>query len=921
MTDTLAPLRAPARVEPETPYVGLVPYAESDAAFFFGRDDVKEIVAGNLQASRLTIVYGASGVGKSSVLHAGVVHDLHAQMRENAEPGDERTPFAVCAFSTWREAPLPALLETMRTAALEALGRDELTPWRPGEPVVAAVRAWTARVHPLMVVLDQFEDYFLYHPDETGEGTFAAAFPQLVNQPDLHVNFVLSLREDAWARLDRFEESIPSLFANYVRVEHLSRAAARLAIEGPIERWNERLAEGEEPYSVDRALTDAVVEAAGAGRLAFTDAAGGAVPEAATADAVEAPFLQLVLDRLWRATVDAGAHRLDLARLQSLGGAEQIVRSHLLEALARLTPAEQAVAAELFRYLVTRSRTKIARPASDLAEWTKRPETEVEAVLEKLCRGESGRILRSVSPPLGETAASYELFHDILAEPIIAWRQQYEERREREAAELRQREQRRRYVLASGVAIALASVFLGLAILAVVEQRHADGQRRRADGLLRVQQDSNRALRARIAKDFRNVKESQAANDAVARSVVELRATNRTLTEQTARLKKTRDALAVQNGALRRTNRTLAGEIDTLNAQNASLAKQINSLDDEYVSLERQSEQLAADTGSLQANGATLGAEIRALEAESAAVGKEYDALTRKADELGLPRILAPHAVTKAEPQLPPRARPVVAARFRIPGDVAGSDALRRKVEELEARLQALLEQRARQVDEAGWLRQANDVLTQQRTALRGATAQLRSTRSGLERRERALRDTRARADAEHRRLTAADASRRMRNTRARSANERVRTANGRLQTRNNDRVWQIDDLQRSIAEGRAKNASLAALIAPHVDRLVQSARAEHDPKIAALLAVDAYRVAPYDPDDPAHPAVYDALWLALGRLDPKAAQQLTAGPRSAAVRAGLCALLPGPPTAAQQSRLRGYLPETARPTLLKPCG
>ena len=174
-----------------------------------------------------------------------------------------------------------------------------------------------------------------------------------------------------------------------------------------------------------------MIEAAAAGRLGLAEGGDGAAPDAAAADAVEAPFLQLVLERLWRATVEAGAHTLDLARLEALGGAQQIVENHLLEALGKLTPAEQAVAADLFRYLVTRSKTKIAHPASDLAEWTGRPEPEVTAVLEKLCRGESGRILRSVSPPAGETAVSYELFHDVLAEPILDWRRGYEQERER----------------------------------------------------------------------------------------------------------------------------------------------------------------------------------------------------------------------------------------------------------------------------------------------------------------------------------------------------------------------------------------------------------------------------------------------------------------------------------------------------------
>jgi hypothetical protein len=187
-------------------------------------------------------------------------------------------------------------------------------------------------------VLDQFEDYFLYHAVEDGEGTFAVEFPRLVNEPNLHANFVLSLREDAWAKLDRFEGRIPTLFANYVRVDHLDRKAAREAIEGPVREWNGRLPAGEKPYVVEPALVETVIEAAAAGRVGLTEGGDGAVPEAAAADGVEAPFLQLVLERLWRATVEAGAHTLDLARLQSLGGAQRIVENHLLEALGKLTP-------------------------------------------------------------------------------------------------------------------------------------------------------------------------------------------------------------------------------------------------------------------------------------------------------------------------------------------------------------------------------------------------------------------------------------------------------------------------------------------------------------------------------------------------------------------------------------------------------
>src|ERR1700756_5293450 len=72
----------------ETPYVGLVPYTEEDSRFFFGREKDQQVIVSNLFASRLTILYGASGVGKSSILRAGVARELNDRAaRAVAEEG------------------------------------------------------------------------------------------------------------------------------------------------------------------------------------------------------------------------------------------------------------------------------------------------------------------------------------------------------------------------------------------------------------------------------------------------------------------------------------------------------------------------------------------------------------------------------------------------------------------------------------------------------------------------------------------------------------------------------------------------------------------------------------------------------------------------------------------------------------------
>ena len=177
------------------------------------------------------------------------------------------------------------------------------------------------------------------------------------------------------------------------------------------------------------------------------------------------------MERLWRATVEAGAHTLDLARLEALGGAQQIVENHLLEALGKLTPGEQAVAADLFRFLVTRSKTKIAHPASDLAEWTGRPEPEVSAVLDKLCRGESGRILRSRLAARGRdrgraTSSSTTSSPSRSSSGAASYEQE----------RARRRLARRRFARVGAVLLALVAVFAGLGIWALVQRSDAEAR-------------------------------------------------------------------------------------------------------------------------------------------------------------------------------------------------------------------------------------------------------------------------------------------------------------------------------------------------------------------------------------------------------------------------------------------------------------
>jgi Cdc6-like AAA superfamily ATPase len=95
---------------PDCPYQGMMPYLEEHADFFFGREKWSAIITDNLMVSRLTLLYGTSGVGKTSVLRAGVAHHLHQLAQKNLKESGQ-PEFAVVVFNAWRDEPVAGLLQ------------------------------------------------------------------------------------------------------------------------------------------------------------------------------------------------------------------------------------------------------------------------------------------------------------------------------------------------------------------------------------------------------------------------------------------------------------------------------------------------------------------------------------------------------------------------------------------------------------------------------------------------------------------------------------------------------------------------------------------------------------------------------------------------------------------------------------------
>lgn len=430
-------------VLPDSPYQGLEPFRESDRAYFFGREVDSERIGANLVTAPLTIFYGASGVGKTSVLLAGVLPFVHSQ-----------PDIAAIVFRSWQGEDFESALKAEVAAAVLARSGKTLHVDQPLDRCLDEAARLTEGT--LAVVFDQFEEYMLYHSPKSPAGrSFDTAFARAVNRSDCDVNFLIGIREDALARLDRFRQYIPDLLSNRQQLVHLDERGAEEAIRKPLEHYNAvARAQGQPALAME--IEDSLVrELIGQVRIGGGVGFGGMGRiDDGTVVRVETPFLQMVLEKLWDAERTAKSKVMREKTLHDLGDAKKIVLDHVDQVMRALTDAERGAAASLFDRLVTPSRSKIAYSLSDLVDLAGNHGPAVDPLVKRLSNAHV-RILREVASGEGQSV-KYEIFHDVLSDAVLAWRAKH-------LRDMREAEKKRARVGCTIMAVVFVAIVLGIA--------------------------------------------------------------------------------------------------------------------------------------------------------------------------------------------------------------------------------------------------------------------------------------------------------------------------------------------------------------------------------------------------------------------------------------------------------------------------
>ncbi len=107
-----SPIDPSATVDESNPWLGLASFTEETRAYFFGREEEVAELARRVQRKLLTLLFGQSGLGKTSILRAGLVPRLRGQ---GYCPIYVRIDYA-------REAPEPA--EQIKQAIMQSARRS-----------------------------------------------------------------------------------------------------------------------------------------------------------------------------------------------------------------------------------------------------------------------------------------------------------------------------------------------------------------------------------------------------------------------------------------------------------------------------------------------------------------------------------------------------------------------------------------------------------------------------------------------------------------------------------------------------------------------------------------------------------------------------------------------------------------------------
>ncbi|MCF8365026.1 MAG: ATP-binding protein [Bacteroidales bacterium] len=432
-------------------YPGATPFRGDQAKIFYGRDRDIEKMLTLIQVEKMVLLYSKSGLGKTSLLEAGIIPKLplkfspisirfYASSSESISPVQRVVKALEKAIGGFGQLPQTILDH------LDNDGKPDQSLWYYFKKLqFAGLTADPEKNQKtFLLVFDQFEELFSYAKEEVTE--FKNQFYELTEQtvPDryasriasarrnnrelftrealalLHkridVKTIFAIRSDRLHLLNNLSDKITNIQHVFYEIKSLDIAQATQAVVKPAQDKDSSF--DTKPYSFDKdAIEKIISELSDGGK-----------------QSIETTQLQIVCHRIEdiaeeksKTTVGEGSVEIEVKDLPEF---KNIFLNFYNDSINKLPEKDQANAKRLIEDELIRSKQRISLDENICREYI--DEFQLKALVDT-------HLLRAEQNSFGRF--SFELSHDTLVEPILESQKKYKDEQEKIALKKKQAEE------------------------------------------------------------------------------------------------------------------------------------------------------------------------------------------------------------------------------------------------------------------------------------------------------------------------------------------------------------------------------------------------------------------------------------------------------------------------------------------------